>query len=50
MCIRGGYESNCIRDWRARKEQIVRKVKLKDPKFGYCNSSVFCYWLTDVEW
>jgi len=36
VCTRGNHESSCIRDWRARKEKLARKVKLEDPKFdGY---------------
>jgi len=40
-CTKGDYESSA-RDWRARKEKITRKFKLKDSKFnGYCDPSVF---------
>ena len=44
-CTRGDYESSCIRDWHAKKEQIARNLKFN----GYCSPNVFCDYLTDIE-
>ena len=44
-------ESYCVHDWRARKEKIVRRFKLEDPKFNdYCDPSAFSDWLAIMKY
>ena len=40
---KGDYESSGVHDWHVRKDEIARRFKLEDPKFDYCDPTVFSY-------
>ena len=47
---KGDHESNCIRDWRARKLKIARMLRWKIQNLIVTVSLIFfCDWLTDIE-